>query len=104
MYNAYEIGERLANYREQNGFSQEGLAEKIGCSAITISRWENGHTRMKDQDICNVCSALDISSDSLLGLHREKNCDIENMLEGLTEKQKAVVHTTLAAMIAAMKN
>lgn len=41
-----EIGKRLAQTREKAGYSQEMLAEKAGCSVITISRWENGHTAM----------------------------------------------------------
>lgn len=68
MYDRFEAGERLTRIREEQGYSQEWMAEKVGCSVITISRWENGHTQMKAKDISKVCTVLGISADYLLGL------------------------------------
>lgn len=62
------IGKRLAQTREEAGYSQEVLAEKTGCSVITISRWENGHTAMSVVDIIKVAHALKVSTDYLLGI------------------------------------
>lgn len=58
MTNLFRIGERLAWLRENSGYSQEALAERLGCCAITISRWGNGHTSMKVMDIVKI---VDIS-------------------------------------------
>ena len=106
MYNEYEVGERLSKVREREGFSHEGLAEKLGCSVITISRWENGQSNMKAADAYNICAALNISADYLLGVKMKKenqgNLD-EAMLEGLSVEQRQIVMATMTAMIDAMK-
>lgn len=105
MYNEYEVGEKLSKAREKEGFSQEGLAERVGCSVITISRWENGQSNMKAADAYNICDALNISSDYLLGVKKKENqanLD-EAMLDGLSVEQRQIVMATVTAMIAAMK-
>ena len=68
--------------REGHGYSQEWLAEKVGCSVITISRWENGHTQMKGEDISKVCMVLGVSADYLLGLPVKTDL---GLLEGLNK-------------------
>jgi len=106
MYNEYEVGERLSKIREREGFSQEALAEKLGCSVITISRWENGQSNMKAADTYNICEALNISSDYLLGVKMKRDNQVnldEAMLEGLSVEQRQIVMETMTAMIAAMK-
>ena len=42
-----EIGERIRALRESNGMSQEQLAELVGVSKNSISKYENGQTEMK---------------------------------------------------------
>lgn len=103
MFDKFEVGNRLADLRLRKGYSQENLAEKIGCSVITISRWENGNTHMKSQDIFELCSVLDISADVLLGLE-SKDVVYEDMLMGLSSEQRKIVYVTMSAMIMAMKS
>ena len=37
-----KIGNFLKDLRKANGFTQEQVAEKLGTSSRTISRWETG--------------------------------------------------------------
>src|SRR6267154_754237 len=37
-----EWAEEIRNLREKLGISQGELARKLDCSAMTVSRWENG--------------------------------------------------------------
>ncbi len=97
-----EIGERLGKAREEAGYSQEVFAEKIGCCAITISRWENGHTPMKAVDIIRIAEILSISADYLLGIERQEDTVID-MLNGMSPSNREIVMNTLKAMINAMK-
>lgn len=101
MYNRFEAVERLTQVREEHGYSQEGLAEKVGCSVITISRWENGHTQMKGEDISKVCMVLGISADYLLGLPVKTDL---GLLEGLNESEINIVMQSMRAMVAALKS
>lgn len=38
------LGERIAYYRKKAGYSQEGLAERLGVSRQAISKWETGES------------------------------------------------------------
>lgn len=98
-----EIGERLRKAREEAGYSQEAFAEKIGCCAITISRWENGHTPMKAVDIIKIVEALDISADYILCVETQGDI-VTEMINGLSPSNKEIVMNTLKAMINTMKS
>jgi len=37
--------QRLEEYRLENRISQVGLAQMLGVTHATVSRWLNGHTR-----------------------------------------------------------
>ena len=39
-----EIGNKILELRKKNNLSQEALAEKIGVTRQTISKWELGET------------------------------------------------------------
>lgn len=39
------IAVELKKLRQQQGWSQEDLARKIGVSFATVNRWENGKTK-----------------------------------------------------------
>ena len=94
MTNLFRIGERLAWLRENSGYSQEALAERLGCCAITISRWENGHTPMKVMDIVKIVDILDASADFLLDI--ETSVEDSDYMVGLNQKQQRIVHTLKA--------
>lgn len=98
-----EIGERLKKAREEAGYSQEAFAEKIDCCAITISRWENGHTPMKAMDIIKMVETLNISADYLLGTENVEVA-IEDMISNLSFSNRQIVMNTLKAMISTMKS
>ncbi|MBR2731020.1 MAG: helix-turn-helix transcriptional regulator, partial [Clostridia bacterium] len=36
------IGERIAQFRKDAGLSQEQLAERLGVSRQSVSKWETG--------------------------------------------------------------
>ena len=38
------LGNNLIEARKKSGFSQEKIAEKLGVSRQTISKWETGET------------------------------------------------------------
>lgn len=44
MFDAKQLGKRIAFLRKQNGISQEKLAELLCISPQAISKWENAHT------------------------------------------------------------
>ena len=54
--------ERLKYEREQRGWSQEYLAEKIGSDPKTVGRWENGERRPQAQFRRKLLEIFDISA------------------------------------------
>ena len=61
-----KIGAFIAMNRKKKGYTQEQLAEKLGVTNKTISRWENGHY-MPDLSLLEPLSKeLDITLNELL--------------------------------------
>ena len=63
--NQQKIGKFIQEKRKEKDLSQQQLAEKLGVSNRTISKWENGNG-MPDYSIINdLCTELDISINEL---------------------------------------
>lgn len=60
-----EFAVRLKKAREQIGFTQEQLAEKIGVTRQAVSRWEQGITQPDMQMLAALSEALQIEAEYL---------------------------------------
>ena len=66
------IGHRIKFCRKERGFTQSELAEVIGVSMQAVSKWETD-TGMPDiSQIVPLAKALDVSTDYLLGIDKDK--------------------------------
>lgn len=61
-------GDRLREIRENLGMSQESLGDILGSNQKQIWRWENGKTVPNGDDIVRLATALNITTDYLLGV------------------------------------
>lgn len=68
--NQEKIGLFIAKCRREKNMTQEDLAEKLGVSNKSISRWENGKTMMDISLFEPLCKELDISIIELLNGER----------------------------------
>lgn len=68
--NQEKIGLFIAKCRREKNMTQEDLAEKLGVSNKSISRWENGKTMMDITLFEPLCKELDISIIELLNGER----------------------------------
>lgn len=50
-----KFGENLYNLRKSSKMSQEKLAEKVGVSRQSISKWENGESYPEMENILKIC-------------------------------------------------
>lgn len=87
MNSINEIGNIIAMKRMELGYTQEDLAELIGCQPNSVSRWENGETTMKIDVLQKVALALNLSTDSILGLNFQKATST-GLFENITEDDK----------------
>jgi transcriptional regulator with XRE-family HTH domain len=54
------LGPRIRHYREQRGYTQEQLAQKLGKTKGYLSRIENGKERPNLELLANIADALGI--------------------------------------------
>lgn len=68
------LGERIFELRKQNGLSQEELAEKLGVSRQSVSKWESGNVMPDIDKAVAMCELFGVTTDYLLtGKDEEKN-------------------------------
>ena len=64
--NQIKIGKFILNCRKEKKLTQEQLAEKLGVTSKSISRWENGNTMPDYSLLKELCNILDINVNELL--------------------------------------
>ena len=64
------IGENIRNFRKKNDLTQETLADRLGVTYQSISRWENGTTYPDLELIPVIAEVLAVTVDELLGMHQ----------------------------------
>ena len=62
------IGENIRNFRKKNDLTQEALADRLGVSYQSISRWENGTTYPDLELLPAIAEVLVVTVDELLGM------------------------------------
>ena len=66
MLDQHKIGNRIALYRREKGFTGERLAELLGVSAQAVSKWENGRSLPDTALLPAMAQVLGTSIDALL--------------------------------------
>ncbi|SKA89515.1 Helix-turn-helix [Clostridium sp. USBA 49] len=77
------IGERILRLRIKNEMKQKELADKVGITEATLSRYENGLRSPKGEIVSKLAEALGVSSDYLLGLTDEVKEQSKNEIKNL---------------------
>ena len=62
------IGENIRAYRKKHDLTQEELAERLGVTYQSVSRWENGATYPDLELLPAIAQALSVTADELLGM------------------------------------
>jgi transcriptional regulator with XRE-family HTH domain len=66
------FGEKVQQFRKNNGLSQEQLAEKCSVSRQAVSKWESGQGYPEMEKVLQLCDLLKVDLDYLL---RDKPLD-----------------------------
>lgn len=64
------IGEFLQELRKEKGVTQKELAEQIGVSDKTISKWENGNSVPDTSILLSLCNVLEITVNEFLSCEK----------------------------------
>lgn len=79
--NQIKIGNFIAKLRKEKGLTQEALAEKLGISNKSISKWECGKCLPDASLFIPLCKTLDISVNELLEGERISQSDNQTKMD-----------------------
>lgn len=82
------LGQRLARFRKERGYTQVQLAKKIGISQVLVSDYERDRIRPHYEMIIRFALALKVSTDELLGLKPTKTDGNKQSLKLLRRMSK----------------
>lgn len=69
------FGKRLREIRKRREFTQEELGSRCGACAGAIRDWEKGLRLPNTYYLREICVALNVSADYLLGLRKKSKPD-----------------------------
>lgn len=84
-----ETAQRLADLRRSKGFSQEGLARKLGLSRQAVSKWERAESSPDTENLISLAKLYGVSLDELLNPSDEIEDDIEFENEDRARQREA---------------
>ena len=83
------IGDNIRRYRKELGLTQDQLADKLGVTYQSVSRWENGSTYPDIEFLPAIANAFSITIDRLLGMpEAEKEQQAEEAFDDLCRECK----------------
>ena len=91
--NQIQIGRFIAASRKAQGLTQRQLADKLGISDKTVSKWERGKGLPEVGLMLPLCASLDITVNDLLsgervsGTNYQKKAE-ENMMNLMKENEE----------------
>lgn len=87
------LGNSLFNARKKSGLSQEEVAEKLGVSRQTISKWETDETLPDIRQSKKLAVLYHLTLDELIGFDADVK-EIEDMIEKTSEETQKKIDWT----------
>ena len=104
-----ETGERIRERRVLLGISQETLAEAVGVTRNSISRYENGQTEMKLDVLYKICDFLKITPSDISPSRFRKVNEVDEeineiavMYKQLDKENRHIAFKTIKTMLKSM--
>lgn len=91
------IANRLLELRKKSGYSQEELAEKLGISRQSVSKWERAEASPDTDNLILLAQLYNVSLDELLmGSEPDANVRAENQSKTTEKSEDSGAHGTTA--------
>lgn len=96
-----ELGGRISGARLKKEIRADKLAENAGITPQALSNIECGKVDCKVSTLYNICTALGISSDYVLGIgKRDLPNDIPRLLSRLNDEEVLIVEQFIRNLVA----
>lgn len=83
------LSKKIFELRKANGFSQEQLAEKLGVSRQSISKWESGESLPEIERLVELSAVFNVTTDYLLKPGEVDELSIRT--EALEKQQQLII-------------
>lgn len=95
-----KIGAKLQKARVSNGYTQEQVAEIIGCSSRYVGQLETNNTSGSISLIINLCKLYHIALNDLYGEYIDANTDLSENLSfcgyiSLNNEYKSIIDNNI---------
>lgn len=84
------LGSSLYHARKKSGLSQENVAEKLGVSRQTISKWETDETLPDIRQSKQLATLYHITLDELIQFDADEK-EIQQMIDSVSEETQAKI-------------
>lgn len=85
------IGDTIRSLREQAGYSQSGLAKKLGVTRSSVNAWESGLSAPTAVYIIELSKLFHVPSDYILGL----DSTMQLNLSQFTEEEISILYSLI---------
>ena len=93
MFDTMKIAKKIREARMAKNMTQMNLADAMGVSYQAVSNWERGNSMPDISKLEDLCNALDLTIDELLGMETKAAAAVEKVMqsEELTAEELAEV-------------
>ena len=88
-----QLGNSLASARKKSGFSQEEVAERLGVSRQTISKWETSETLPDIRQSKQLAVLYHLTLDALIDFDLDQQ-EIEEAIDRISEEKQQRINWT----------
>mgnify|MGYP005776562875 CR=1 FL=1 len=82
-----KLGNKIKEVRNNRGYTQDVLAEAVGCNTSHISNIENNHTKVSLNVLFAIANTLDTSIDYLLSnQYKDPSLALDNEIDRMLKK------------------
>ena len=96
------IGENIRSFRKKNDLTQEELADRLGVTYQSISRWENGTALPDAQNVLQISKLFGVTTDYLLNDDYTSDKDIPVVKNATQETDNIILKKKQGHFIAAI--
>jgi len=96
--NYVDLGDRIRKLRKQQGWTQEGLAERVNVCSSFVGHIERGTRKASLETLVSIANTLNVSLDYLMAGSLQNNAIIGLMPQSLNAHQRKVLWEVLTAI------